>query len=163
MRDIKLDGFIKFVDEKFQNINAFSLKQDLKRLNLDYKEDLEQSLTYLFRYTLSKSQYYLHYPTNSEAFYKIITVLLSPYINVITLKDTIIQILSNKNHDYSSNDDIYGLFESTRIKTPTALEYEIEKQVNRLKNLVENSKTPQNESIKDNLLDLLGYRLLLDY
>lgn len=155
MKDIKLDGFIKFVDEK--------LSREYDEVFINYLpfdlSDLPSNGSFL----RSCKYFVLNFPASRDSFYKDFGYVVSQFINIREVKDTIIQTLTDKNHDYSNQNDIYAVFEYTNIKTKHALIYELQKKAYRINNLLKDDKTPQNESIKDNLLDLLGYRLLLDY
>lgn len=155
MKNIKLDGFIKFVDEK--------LSREYDEVYLIYLPIDVSDLPINGSFLKSRKYFVLNFPVSRDCFYKDFGYVVAQFINIKELKDTIIQTLTDKNHDYSNQNDIYAVFEHTELKTKHALIYELQKKAYRINNLLKDDKNPKNESIKQNLLDLLGYRLLLDY
>ena len=93
------------------------------------------------------------------------------------ITDRCISILNRKSYDYSSKDNRYSNFEIAREWSEKYLtdNHEINivnpkmsflillgTKIARLTELLENGKTPNNESIEDSILDLMNYRLLLE-
>jgi hypothetical protein len=73
--------------------------------------------------------------------------------------------LNSKGHDYANEDVLSNFKEVSQLVgvTPeTVVMVMIVVKIVRLSNLLKNSKTPKNESVKDNLLDLTNYTFLLN-
>jgi len=79
--------------------------------------------------------------------------------------DTCEYIMLNKTHDYANNDNIFKAFDQIALMTETSrdkvlLQF-ISTKLTRLVNLLNSDKEPKNETIKDNLLDMINYCLFL--
>ncbi len=74
-------------------------------------------------------------------------------------------IMLNKTHDYANIDNVFKAFDQIALMTETnrnkVLLQFIATKLTRLINLLNTDKDPKNESIKDNLLDLINYCLFL--
>lgn len=74
-------------------------------------------------------------------------------------------IMLNKTHDYANNDNIFKTFDQIALITETTrnkvILHFISTKLTRLINLLNSEKEPKNETIKDNLLDLINYSIFL--
>ena len=75
------------------------------------------------------------------------------------------ELLVRKNHDYAQDGSPFSNFEgqSALLNEPTLRVYlfPLSAKIGRLNGLLQEDKTPNNESIEDTIIDIIGYSFLM--